>query len=72
MCSFNPGKCTSSCPQYSMCAIKYSEQKFNFIEKRMSSLFEAINQLSENVLTLYKTINKQADSYSIKGDELCD
>lgn len=55
-----------------MCAIKYSEQKFNFIEKRMSSLFEAINQLSENVLTLYKTINKQADSYSIKGDESCD
>ena len=58
-----------------MCAIKYSEQKFNFIEKRISSLFESVNQLSENILMLYKKINtleKNDDSYSIKGDGSCD
>ena len=71
MCSFNPGKCTSNCPQYSMCATKYSEQKFNIIEKRISSLLESVNQLSENILLLYSKISnlENADSYSIKENE---
>ena len=56
-----------------MCATKYSEQKFNIIEKRISTLLESINQLSENILLLYSRVSlleqKNTDSYSIKEDE---
>ena len=57
MCNFNPEKCTSLCPQYSMCAVKYSEFKYNTIESKINSLFNSVNQLNESLILLYKKIN---------------
>ena len=44
----------------------------NIIEKRISSLLESVNQLSENILLLYSKISnlENADSYSIKENEV--
>jgi prefoldin subunit 5 len=40
-----------------MCAVKYSEFKYNTIESKINSLFNSVNQLNESIILLYKKIN---------------
>ena len=64
MCEFDPEKCTLDCSQYSRCAVKYSEIRYNKIENKILTLYENINKLSENIILLYNKIQKNEADFN--------
>ena len=64
MCEFDPEKCSSNCSQYAMCAVKYSEVRYNKIESKINSLYESINKLTENFILLFDKVQKNEVSFN--------